>query len=98
MHSCPCCTCSYESATITPWFVSGHLLNQVTADLVRAVETGAVTPLRRINPAVPIDLQIVIAKAMSPSLEGRYQTAAELGDDLLARPRAHNVLRDAGME
>jgi serine/threonine protein kinase/WD40 repeat protein len=39
-------------------------------------------PLRRVNPAVPVELETVVLKAMAKSPEERYATAQELADDL----------------
>jgi WD40 repeat protein/serine/threonine protein kinase len=38
--------------------------------------------IRRLNPAVPIDLETVVSKAMARDPDDRYATAAELADDL----------------
>ncbi len=42
------------------------------------------TPLRRIDPSIARDLEVVIAKAMEKDRERRYRTAREFGDDLRA--------------
>jgi WD40 repeat protein len=39
-------------------------------------------PLRRVNPAVPVELETVVLKAMAKGPEERYATAQELADDL----------------
>jgi serine/threonine protein kinase len=49
--------------------------------VVQVVEREPVAP-RRLNPAVPRDLETIILKAMAKRQEDRYQTAAELADDL----------------
>jgi len=43
---------------------------------------------RRLNPNVPHDLETIVLKAMDPDPQQRYQTAAELGEDL------HRFLED----
>lgn len=37
---------------------------------------------RRLNPAIPVDLETIVLKAISKSRDGRYTTARELADDL----------------
>jgi tetratricopeptide (TPR) repeat protein/tRNA A-37 threonylcarbamoyl transferase component Bud32 len=39
-------------------------------------------PLRRLDPSIPADLETVVLKAAARDPERRYQTAAELADDL----------------
>jgi len=39
-------------------------------------------PIRRLNPAVPLDLATIVAKAMAKDISARYLTAQDLGDDL----------------
>jgi WD40 repeat protein/serine/threonine protein kinase/tetratricopeptide (TPR) repeat protein len=39
-------------------------------------------PIRRLNPAVPRDLAVIVAKAMAKDVSGRYETALEFGEDL----------------
>lgn len=51
-------------------------------EVLRQIESGLSEPLRRENPAVPRDLQTIIAKAMDPRPDRRYETAADLADDL----------------
>ena len=40
-------------------------------------------PLRRIDPLIPRDLETIVMKAIAKSPAARYQTAADLADDLL---------------
>src|SRR6185437_10503562 len=49
-------------------------------------------PLRRLNPAVPLDLETIVAKAMDKEPAGRYATASELAEDL-RRFLAHEPIR-----
>ena len=39
-------------------------------------------PPRQINPAIPVDLETILLKAISKSPQDRYATAKELADDL----------------
>ena len=50
--------------------------------LVRQIAQEEPRPLRRVNPAVPADLETVVAKAMAKSPADRYATAQALADDL----------------
>jgi len=50
--------------------------------LFRDILTRAPTPPRKLEPAVPRDLQAVCLKALQKSPADRYQTAIELADDL----------------
>ncbi|MFO0840176.1 MAG: serine/threonine-protein kinase [Phycisphaerae bacterium] len=52
------------------------------AALLRQIETGAATPLRRANPRLPRDLETIIAKAMEPEAARRYATADEVAEEL----------------
>lgn len=51
-------------------------------EVLRQIQHGLATPLRKHNPKLPKDLQTIIAKAMEPDPERRYQTAHEMADDL----------------
>jgi eukaryotic-like serine/threonine-protein kinase len=67
----------YELLTLTPAFSGGDrqaLLRQITFD--------EPLPLRRVNRAVPVELETIVQKAMSKLPEERYATAQELADDL----------------
>jgi WD40 repeat protein len=48
--------------------------------------------LRRANPALPRDLEVVVETAMSKNRERRYQTALDLAEDL-RRVREHEPIR-----
>ncbi|MCK6482963.1 MAG: serine/threonine protein kinase [Phycisphaerae bacterium] len=50
--------------------------------VVQQIEGGAAPPLRTFAPRVPVDLQTIVAKAMDQDPARRYDTAAELADDL----------------
>ena len=69
----------YELATLKPAYA-----NASTAEVIRAVTTATPTAPRKIEPTIPADLATVIEKAIAKEPEQRYQTAAELRDDLRA--------------
>ncbi len=50
--------------------------------VLRKVEQEEPTPLRKINPSVPVDLETIVLAAMSKSRDERYQSAQALADDL----------------
>lgn len=57
-------------------------------------------PIRELNQDLPEVLEEIIARAMAPNLADRYQTAAELADDLeqLSRDAASGLVEDASAE
>ena len=67
----------YELLTLRP-AVDGKDRAEI---LRRIAEVEPVSP-RKLNPAVPRDMETVLLKAMSKDLAGRYATAKELADDL----------------
>jgi serine/threonine protein kinase len=52
------------------------------ARLIHQVTSEAPTPLRRLNPEVPRDLETVVHKAIERDPDHRYATASGLADDL----------------
>src|SRR5262249_19776638 len=66
----------YELLTLEPVFRGdrGELLRQVKEDEPR--------PPRRLKPAIPVDLETIVLKALEKDLGRRYGTAQELADDL----------------
>ncbi|HZM01306.1 MAG TPA: serine/threonine-protein kinase [Planctomycetota bacterium] len=56
--------------------------DQGTAVFLKVLEGGA-KPLRQFNPAVPVELERVVAKAMAVQPEKRYGSAGSLHDDLV---------------
>jgi serine/threonine protein kinase/Flp pilus assembly protein TadD len=67
----------YELLTLRPAFESEdrqELLRQITVEEPR--------PPRRLNRAIPAELETIVLKAMAKSPGERYVTAAELADDL----------------
>lgn len=82
----------HSALTGAPPFAAGS-----TAGMLRSVETGARTPLRRINGNVPRELETVLAKAMEPAAARRYATAAAFAEDLRrVRDREPIAARPAG--
>jgi len=51
-------------------------------ELLRRIEHEEPSPPRRVCPAVPVDLETIVLKAIAKSPDQRYDTAADLGDDL----------------
>ena len=50
--------------------------------LLRQIAFGEPRPLRRLNPAVPRELETIVLKALSKDASSRFATAQELADDL----------------
>ncbi len=59
----------YELLTLRP-AVDGH----DRAEILRRIADGEPAPLRRLNPAVPADLETIVLKATAKDPEGRYAT------------------------
>src|SRR5262249_14742659 len=51
-------------------------------DLLRQIGSEEPTPPRRLNPALPAELETIVLKAMAKEPAERYATAGELADDL----------------
>lgn len=51
-------------------------------EMIEKITQGSITSLRRIDPAIPRDLETIILKAIAPDTKHRYQQASELADDL----------------
>jgi serine/threonine protein kinase len=49
---------------------------------VRWIAEGEPRPPRQVNPAIPVDLETILLKAIAKAAQDRYQTAQELADDL----------------
>jgi len=67
----------YELLTLAPPFESNdrqELLQQIACEEPRAP--------RRMNPAIPVELETIVLKAIAKRPEERYATAQELADDL----------------
>ncbi len=67
----------YELLTIRPAFDG-----QEHQELLRQIALDEPIPPRRLNPAVPRDLETIVLKAMAKDPGGRYATAQELSEDL----------------
>jgi WD40 repeat protein/serine/threonine protein kinase len=67
----------YELLTLEPAYNG-----QNREELLRQIAFEEPCLPRRLNEAVPVDLQTIVLKAMAKSTEGRYATAQELADDL----------------
>jgi serine/threonine-protein kinase len=51
-------------------------------EVLRQIAFEEPRPLRRLNPAVPAELETIVGKAIAKNPEERYPTAQELADDL----------------
>ena len=67
----------YELLTLHP-----AIAGDDRQEILRRVTDEEPAPLRRLNPAVPVDLATIVAKAMAKDPSNRYETARHLGDDL----------------
>jgi len=53
-----------------------------TAEILRKIQTKEPTPLRKLNPATPRDLETICGTAMAKEPAQRYASAEELAEDL----------------
>jgi serine/threonine protein kinase/uncharacterized protein HemY len=67
----------YELLTLEPAFPGRD-----RQELLRQIATEDPRPPRRLDAAIPPDLETIVLKAMSKEPEGRYATAQDLADDL----------------
>jgi serine/threonine protein kinase/Flp pilus assembly protein TadD len=67
----------YELLTLRPAFDGRD-----HQELLRQIATDEPVPPRRLNPAIPRDLETIVLKAMAKDLSQRYATAQELAADL----------------
>jgi serine/threonine protein kinase/Flp pilus assembly protein TadD len=67
----------YELLTLEPAFRGTD-----RQEILRQIAFEEPRPVRRLNKAVPADLETVVRKAMAKEPEERYATAQELADDL----------------
>jgi serine/threonine protein kinase/predicted Zn-dependent protease len=67
----------YELLTLRPAYVEAN-----REKLIRRLLSEDPPPPRKLNPEVPRDLETVVLKAMAREQDARYQTAADLADDL----------------
>ena len=68
----------YELLSLQPAFEGKD-----RADLLLRIAEQEPTPLRRLNPTVPADLETIVAKAMAKEPVSRYARAQDLADDLV---------------
>ena len=73
----------YELVTLRP-----AIDGQDRQEVLRKIAQDEPTPPRRLNPAIPRELETILLKAMNKEPESRYATAQELADDLRAVPGA----------
>jgi tetratricopeptide (TPR) repeat protein len=52
------------------------------AEIIRRIVEEEPVPIRRLNPAVPVDLATIINKSISKDPANRYETALKLAEDL----------------
>ena len=67
----------YELVTLRP-----AIDGQDRQEVLRKIAQDEPTPLRRINPAIPRELETILLKAMNKEPVSRYATAQEMADDL----------------
>jgi serine/threonine protein kinase len=67
----------YELLTLQPAFAGAD-----RQEVLRRIAFDEPAPPRKINPAIPADLETIVLKAISKSPDERYATARELSDDL----------------
>jgi serine/threonine protein kinase len=67
----------YELLAVTPVFQGRD-----RQELLRQIAFEEPQPPRRLNPAIPPDLETIILKALSKRVDDRYGTAREMAEDL----------------
>ena len=67
----------YELLTLQPAVVGGD-----RQEILRRIAFEEPAPPRRINPAIPRDLETILLKSIAKEPEARYATAQDLADDL----------------
>jgi serine/threonine protein kinase len=67
----------YEALTLQPAYPGEN-----REELLRRIALDDPRPPRRLNPAIPFDLETIVLRAMAREPERRYGTAQELADDL----------------
>jgi len=69
----------YELLTLKP-----PVCGDTPAELMKQLADGVPVPPRRVNPAVPRDLETIVLKALAREPDRRYATAGEMAADLRA--------------
>lgn len=67
----------YELLTLQPAFTGRN-----RQQLLRQIADEEPRSLRRLNEAIPVDLETIVLKAMAKDAQVRYESAQELSDDL----------------
>lgn len=67
----------YEAITLQP----AHPGDDHEA-LIKRITSGDPIPPRKLNPAIPVDLETIVLRAMERSRDDRYLTATDLASDL----------------
>jgi serine/threonine protein kinase/Tfp pilus assembly protein PilF len=67
----------YELLTLEPAYPGND-----RQELLRQIAFEEPRPARRLNPALPVELETILLKAMAKEPAGRYATARELAEDL----------------
>jgi tetratricopeptide (TPR) repeat protein len=67
----------YEALTLQPAYAGTD-----REEVLRQIAEGEPQRPRRLEPAIPVELETVVLKAMAREPEGRYQTAQEMAGDL----------------
>ena len=67
----------YELLTEAPPFQG-----ETPAEIIRLASTAAVTPPRKVNPAIPLDLETICLKCLEADPPKRYPSADKLAEDL----------------
>jgi serine/threonine protein kinase len=67
----------YELLTLEPAVAGSDKV-----EIIRRIDEEEPAPIRRLNPAVPVDLATIVTKAISKNPANRYETALKLADDL----------------
>src|SRR5262249_30399252 len=67
----------YELLSLEPAFAGKD-----RQELLRQIALEDPRPLRRINKAIPVELETIVLKAMEKNAADRYVTAQEMADDL----------------
>src|SRR5262249_8251117 len=67
----------YEALTLKAAYPAEH-----REELLAEIARGEPVPPRRVDPAIPVELETIVLSAMAPEPEQRYARAQEFADDL----------------